>query len=685
MKDTGIGISAEGQKKLFHSFSQVDASNTRKYGGTGLGLAICKELVQLMGGEIGVESVPDRGSTFWFTAVFEALTPEEEQSIPPRKDVQASLAVLAGKKLLVVDDNATNRKVVRLQAQAWGMEVDEAQNGTMALAILRLAVVLGKPYDLALLDMQMPEMTGEMLGQQIRNEAEIARSRLILMTSLDHLDLVSRVREIGFDGYLLKPIVASRLFNCLLEVVEGASGSAIAPPDLLLSPRGGEIPSFDTAIAGKILVVEDTPVNQKVVLNQLRLLGYEADCANDGREALQRWEAGHYDLIFMDCQMPVMDGYQATQVLRQREGNECHTIIVGLTAYAMKGDREKCLDAGMDDYLSKPVSKNDLSTILEKWLFNEQLSMNNEQLTISHANSNSQVLTPDASSLIDREQFDAITDGDREFQIELLQSFLDGAWQDLSHIKQALAADDLPALEQKAHRIKGAAANLAITELSSTAAVLEQQARDDRLENPHRLLAEIEGFIEEVQQFLEATLISHQSPVTSHQAVLKPEPESGFKSAWGMARSPRHIQPSKTHFPEGSPVFSVTSHQSPVIGPETHNPQPTTHNPLIDRELLQTISGGDLEFEVELLNSFLTDIEREWQATKAAFEAENYADLIQRANSFKGAAESVAVGLISDLAVRLIAGASQQDRETLAAVMRELDQVLHRVKIELEC
>ncbi|WP_204106585.1 MULTISPECIES: PAS domain S-box protein [Spirulina sp. CCY15215] len=628
IQDTGIGISAVGQKKLFQSFSQVDASNTRKYGGTGLGLAICKELVQLMGGEIGVESIPDRGSTFWFTAIFDPLNPEEEDNAFPRKKTQTSISTLTGKKLLVVDDNATNRKIVRLQAKAWGMEVDDAENGTVALAILRLAVVLDKSYDLVLLDMQMPEMTGEMLGRQIRSEVDIAQTRLIMMTSIDERDLISRLEEIGFDGYLLKPIVTSRLLNSLLNAIEQVPIQDILPS---LSPaKQEEITCPIAPIEGKILVVEDTLVNQKVVLNQLQLLGYKADCASDGREALEQWSIGNYTLLFMDCQMPVMDGYQATQTIRQREGEDKHIIIVGLTAYAMKGDREKCLEAGMDDYLSKPVSKQDLSVMLEKWL---SASINPSLSTSTSILPTTQEESEEGKQLIDLEQFDAITDGDRDFQMELLQSFIDDAEMDLLQAKQALKSEDSLTLGQKAHRIKGAAANLAITELSQITATLEKQAKEQQFLGMETLLDRVEVLLEEVKQFL---------------LTMENEEESIGETE--------------------------TTHNQLLLS-DSHS--------LIDRQLLQSISGGDRNFEVELFNAFLLDIEAELQTAKAALEVENYAELIQRGSSFKSAAESVAVGFVPDLARRLVKAASQENRELVAVVLKELEQVLKRVKIEL--
>ncbi|MBP0018514.1 MAG: PAS domain S-box protein [Cyanobacteria bacterium SBLK] len=662
IKDTGIGISPEGQKKLFQSFSQVDASNTRKYGGTGLGLAICKELVQLMGGEIGVDSVPDRGSTFWFTAIFEALTTEEKAEIPPRTDLQTSLTALAGKKLLVIDDNATNRKVVRLQARAWGMEVDEAQSGTVALAILRLAAVLGKPYDFALVDMQMPEMSGDDLGRQIRSEAELNRTQLIMMASLDDVDLFSQLREIGFANYFLKPIVASRLLHCLLEAA-GDAPVRSAEKEAILSPTEAE--TAPVAIAGKILVVEDTLVNQKVVLNQLRLLGYKADCAENGREALARWEEGNYNLIFMDCQMPVMDGYQATQILRQREDEEKRTIIVGLTAYAMKGDREKCLDAGMDDYLAKPVSKNDLSAMLEKWL--HQSPVTGHPAPVARHQS---PLTPlrkegkEGRTIVDLEQLDAITDGDREFQEELLRSFIEDACEDVLQAKQAIQVEDFQTLEQKIHRIKGAAANLAITELSQVAAVLEQQAREKQLENPDRLLAQIEQLIEGVQHFLETTLISHQSPVEQPTLRLRSVPATNPSASLSAS----------------NPSASLSASNQPFGFAQCQ--QPTTKQ-LVDREFLQSISGGDRDFEIELFHSFLNDVETELQGAKVALETDNYTDLIQRGNSLKGAAESLGVGEIPNLSERLIEEVSQCDREAIALVFEEIEVILHHVKIEL--
>ncbi|MGK7905015.1 MAG: PAS domain S-box protein, partial [Hormoscilla sp.] len=426
VRDTGIGIPKAARKKLFKSFSQVDASTTRKYGGTGLGLAICKQLITLMGGEIGIESEEGVGSTFWFTIATECGSPVSEETI------DFPTEVITGKKLLVVDDNATNRQVVRLFATSWGMEVSEAEDGQSALTALRDAATEGKPYEVALLDMQMPQMNGEMLGQLIGNEPALAQTKLILLTSLDGGDIADRVRKIGFVGYLLKPIKESSLYDCLMSSLVSKS-EVVGSTQSDASDREHHVPQNFHAVKIKIILVEDTPINQKVVLNQLRQLGVEADCVNNGQEFLDTIEQEWYEIVLMDCQMPVLDGYQATRLLREREGDERHAVVIGLTANAMKGDREKCLAAGMDDYLSKPVSMSDLSAVISRWLPLEA----KEPIPDSDSPVDSEDRSP-----VDSERLEEITRGDEEFKLELLQEFVEDAFTDLEELQTALLAKD---------------------------------------------------------------------------------------------------------------------------------------------------------------------------------------------------------------------------------------------------
>ena len=361
--DTGIGIPPAVQGRLFQAFTQADSSTTRKYGGTGLGLAISKQIVQMMHGQIGVESEPGKGSTFWFTARF------EKQLGPPKPAPDYALDFF-NLRVLVVDDNATNRQILRHQLVAWKMQKGSAASGYEALKLMRAAVAADAPYQLALLDMQMPEMDGLSLARAIKADSAISRTRLILLTSLSHVLSPEELKVAGIDAYLVKPVKQSRLFDTVVNVM-GQITENIFSKSVEQTPANAPIP----ALAKKrILLAEDNIVNQKVALAQLRKLGCSADAVANGLEVLQALEEFPYDLVFMDCQMPELDGYEATRLLRKREqdaaaaGRTQRRIhIIAMTANALKGDREKCLAAGMDDYVSKPVRQSDLRAALERW------------------------------------------------------------------------------------------------------------------------------------------------------------------------------------------------------------------------------------------------------------------------------------------------------------------------------
>ncbi|HSS21597.1 MAG TPA: response regulator [Pyrinomonadaceae bacterium] len=358
--DTGIGIARELQQKLFQAFTQADGSTTRKYGGTGLGLAISKQLVELMGGKIGVDSVPGKGSTFWFTACF-------GKQAPPSFSATEKLVSLDRLRALIVDDNATNRKILSHQLSSWGMVHEEADSGETALKLLRSAAESGAPFDLAILDLMMPVMDGFELARRIKADPLLAEVHLVLLTSRGQRGDSTIAREVGVEAYLTKPVRQSQLFNCLADVVNRPAAAkeqttAVRTPELITRHALDEKRVSSEKL---ILLAEDNIVNQKVAVRQLSKLGYRADAVANGREVLEALERIDYDLVLMDCQMPEMDGYEATAEIRRRQGNSKRTPIVAMTANALEGDREKCIASGMDDYISKPVKPQELQRVLD--------------------------------------------------------------------------------------------------------------------------------------------------------------------------------------------------------------------------------------------------------------------------------------------------------------------------------
>jgi two-component system sensor histidine kinase/response regulator len=358
--DTGIGISDEAQAHVFNAFSQADSFTTRKYGGTGLGLTICRQLAALMGGAVGVHSAVDRGSTFWFEVRLEAVADAAPtQTRLPRLD-------LVGLRTLIVDDNASNREILQQHLQSWGMEVSAAETSTAALAVLNANDEV--KFDLGIVDDQMPGMDGIELAKVIRQDSRYASLRLILLSSRDDHDSGADASR-WFAATLAKPLRRSQLFACLSRVMTMQPGAMGAPGATAASPAAGA--SADPRGAGpKILLVEDNPVNREVAVGMLESLGCITDAAENGRLAIETMASSAYDAVLMDCQMPVMDGLTATGEIRRREQGlgGARVPIIALTANAMDGDRERCLAAGMDDFLSKPFTQQQLATLLRRWL-----------------------------------------------------------------------------------------------------------------------------------------------------------------------------------------------------------------------------------------------------------------------------------------------------------------------------
>jgi signal transduction histidine kinase/CheY-like chemotaxis protein/HPt (histidine-containing phosphotransfer) domain-containing protein len=357
VRDTGIGLSEEARRHIFEPFRQADGATTRKYGGTGLGLAIAKQLSEAMGGEVGVDSTPGKGSTFWFTARF----PKQLESAADRPSVPTPLT---GLRVLVVDDNETNRTILRETLGAWHMEAIEASDAYVALESLARARSEGARFDLALLDNHMPGMTGVELARQLHADPAYASLPLIMLSSVGQEGKLKDVVRTGIRAWLTKPIRQSMLFDCIAKAMAPTGrepGSS--------EHRAEPVPGADQALGVHLLLAEDNPVNQAVATNMLEIIGCTAEVAENGRAAVQAFLKGGFDLVLMDVQMPEMDGFQAAGEIRRieaRRGGQ-RLPIVALTANAMQGDRERCVGAGMDDYLSKPFTLEQLREVIARW------------------------------------------------------------------------------------------------------------------------------------------------------------------------------------------------------------------------------------------------------------------------------------------------------------------------------
>jgi len=366
IEDTGIGISEDKTHYIFEKFTQTDTSTTRRYGGTGLGLAISKQLVELMGGTIGVTSRPGEGSTFWFTLPLSLDTQDIAPSLPQSD--------LDGVHVLIVDDNKINCRLLHEQLSSWGMRSSAYPTGGEAMRALRETQAARDPYQIAILDYYLPDMDGESLGRMIKDDPALRETLLVMLTSVGQRGDAKRVSEVGFSAYLVKPVSPSQVLDTLSTVwgtwKEGISTMLITRHTLaeLQTTKAVPVPKQEKLIRARMLVVEDNIVNQRMAVRMLEKLDCRVDVAANGLEAVEMVERLKYDLVFMDCQMPEMDGYEATAEIRRREDASKHTLIIAMTAHTMQGDREKCLKAGMDDYIAKPIKKESLLELLEKWM-----------------------------------------------------------------------------------------------------------------------------------------------------------------------------------------------------------------------------------------------------------------------------------------------------------------------------
>ena len=500
VRDTGIGIPPDRVDRLFQSFSQVDASVTRRYGGTGLGLAISKRLSELMGGTMWVESELGHGSKFHFT-VCATVAPA-----PERAYLHEVQPVLHGKRLLIVDDNPTNRRILRLYAESWQMIPRDAAAGDEALQWL----AAGESFDLAVLDMQMPEMDGVQLAQRIRKlPGAPAALPLVMLTSSGRHDSAGEADL--FAAYLTKPIKPSRLFNILVSVFSGQPVRIMPQPDTAKPVFDG---SLGERLPLRILLVEDYPANRKLALKLLERLGYGADVAENGVEALAKIERQDYDLVLMDQQMPELDGLEATRRIRAREQARGlpGVHIVAMTANAIQGDREACIAAGMDDYVSKPIRVEALVEAISK----VQPHTDSSDTPVSHPNEAApdMVATPtnaaadrngagrdDLSDLIDRAVLDELLDmagGDHEFVAEMIDSYLTTAPDLLQKLHNGAADDDAATLRLAAHTLKSGSRDMGATALVELFAQLETMGQQGELAAAADRVAQVDTLFPQV-------------------------------------------------------------------------------------------------------------------------------------------------------------------------------------------
>ncbi|MDK1021981.1 MAG: response regulator, partial [Candidatus Hydrogenedentes bacterium] len=524
--DTGIGIEEEKINGLFEPFTQADASMTRKYGGTGLGLTISRCLVQIMGGDIGVSSVIDKGSTFWFTAWFDMQAVQKEATRFFPSEIER-------KRILIIDDNETNRKILHLHLESWQFPHDEASTSDEALAKMEKAVQEGDPFYIAIVDTQMPGTDGDEFGRIVKAREDLRDTKLIMLTSVGRRGDAARLEKIGFSAYLSKPIKESNLFDCIAVFLgegqqekEADLSTSIITRHSLADRRKSEY---------NVLLVEDNPMNQEVARRTISKLGYIPSLADNGVEALKAYEKGHFDLILMDVQMPVMGGFEATARIRELEKKSgAHIPIIAMTAHAMKGDREKCLEAGMDDYVTKPIEFEVLQKVLEKWT--EAIDKRRRigllpakprpKKEDSHGPTTAAVgdgntppraaptaprpkptvtppkATPPDSGPANLTRLRDLAEGDKAILERLINLFLEDAGQHGKLLEQAIKLRDAKAVESEAHRIKGGAGQVGATELQGLAAALEGMGRAARLEEAEDMFAHYEKEYERVSGYL---------------------------------------------------------------------------------------------------------------------------------------------------------------------------------------
>ena len=521
VKDSGIGISPERQAVIFERFTQADSSTTREYGGTGLGTTISKQLAELMGGEIGLESETGKGSTFWFTALFKSRDEE-------RADITEISADFSGLRVLVVDDNVKSRSVLTEMLHSWGCTTEEAGEGSDALEVLIRSISSENPFQLIITDFQMPGMDGFQLAKEVRDIEDLNGIPIVLLTSVGKVGDGKICRDIGVKGYLSKPVDEDDLYKTIELVLRSAKDADFEIKTGLVT-RHTVAETFRTDF--RILLAEDYPTNQKLALRHLRIAGYRVDLAENGSRAIEMFKKEKYDLVLMDIQMPVMGGFEATKRIREMElkaqssklkeaefsepsafslqpsARSGGIPIIAMTAHAVKGYRERCLNAGMDDYLTKPLKKKTLLNMLEKWLENNSEPLLNDhdpEIRCPHTGPEAEmkIQSEDSSPM----NFDAMMNefnGDKAFLVEILGDFIGEVRVQVGNIRKALSQGDAEVVRKESHAIKGGAANMSADNLSRTAYEMEKAGRSGEMEDGLDIFLSLEESFRLLETYVE--------------------------------------------------------------------------------------------------------------------------------------------------------------------------------------